>query len=514
MPESQIIVQRDGQILVTPGANQAELAVYVRACAQLDAIVAGSYRFRISPVALWGSAARGLTVETILDSLDRHAATPLPAAFAATVVDIMSRYGRLCIVPAGNGRSRVTGDRTLLTELGIEPDAAFSEPELARLRLELAGRGWPLVDRRGLDGARRLGFSWRESDCLRPYQRAAVGAFVAAGSGVVLLPCGAGKTVVGVGAAVECGGPALILVPSTAIAEQWKRALLEMTTLREDQVVVWSRGARPAPVTIATYHAASGGAMRAALETADWRLAIYDEVQSLPADMFRLVAAISAPRRLGLSATLVREDGREAEVFGMVGPVVYDVPWMELEQQGWIAPARCYEVRIPAAATPRDRLRYKAAVVERLLASHRDEPTLVVGSNVPMLTSLARRFDLPLLTGKTETAERERCFAAFRDGQITRLAISRIGSVGLDLPAAKVMIQVSGNFGSRQEEAQRLGRLLRPSDGQTAHFYSLVLLGTQEETYARRRQRFLIDQGYQYEIIDAANLPRPDRQFG
>lgn len=195
----------------------------------------------------------------------------------------------------------------------------------------------------------------------------------------------------------------------------------------------------------------------------------------------------------------------------MVGPVIYDIPWVELEQQGWIAPARCYEVRIPEAPTPRDRLRYKAAVVERLLASHPDAPTLVVGSNVALLTSLARRFGLPLLTGKTEPEERERHFAAFRDGRLKRLAISRIGSVGLDLPVAKVMIQVSGNFGSRQEEAQRLGRLLRPNDGQTAHFYSLVLLGTNEETYARRRQRFLIDQGYQYEIIDAADLPRPAR---
>jgi DNA excision repair protein ERCC-3 len=240
-------------------------------------------------------------------------------------------------------------------------------------------------------------------------------------------------------------------------------------------------------------------------------MVIFDEVQSLPADVFRLVSAISAPRRLGLSATLVREDGREGEVFAMVGPAIFDIPWVELEHEGWIAPARCREVRIPAAAASTDRLRYKQAVVERLLHVHRSEPTLVVGSNVASLRATAQRFGLPLITGKTEPARREMMYEAFRAGEMTALALSRVGSVGLDLPTASVMIQISGTYGSRQEEAQRLGRLLRPAGEKVASFYSLVSLGTNEEEYARRRQRFLVDQGYEYEIVDAADLPRPGR---
>jgi DNA excision repair protein ERCC-3 len=388
----------------------------------------------------------------------------------------------------------------------------MSERELGRARLELAREGWPVVDARVAPRVLALDIRWRSGVELRPYQRDALRAFRIANGGVVLLPCGAGKTLVGVGAIVDVGGPTLVLTPSTAIGEQWRRTLLEMTTISEDDVVIWRRGTKPRAVTIATYHAASGGSMRAMLESHEWALAIYDEAQALPAATFRHVSAISAPRRLGLSATLVREDAREAEVFAMAGPIIYDVPWIELESQGWIAPAACFEVRIPAARTPTEQARYKAAVVERLLAGHPDDPTLLVGSNVASLQALARRFELPLLVGSSDAATREATYQAFRERQITRLAISRIGSVGLDLPSAKVMIQINGNFGSRQEEAQRLGRLLRPDAGQTARFYTLVSLGTSEEAYARKRQRFLIDQGYQYQIIEAGELPRPASQ--
>jgi DNA excision repair protein ERCC-3 len=323
------------------------------------------------------------------------------------------------------------------------------------------------------------------------------------------LPCGAGKTLVGVGAIVSARTPTLVLVPSRAVAEQWRRTIVSTTTLDDGAVALaFDRGAAR-PVTIATYHGASRGSGRVALSDQPWGLVVYDEVQSLPADVFRLVSAISAPRRLGLSATLVREDGREGEVFAMVGPAIFDIPWVELEAEGWIAPARCREVRIPEAATASDALRYKQAVVERLLHLHRGEPTLVVGSNVASLRSTARRFGISVVTGNTEPARREELYADFRAGEIVTLALTRVGSVGLDLPSASVMIQISGTYGSRQEEAQRLGRLLRPASEKTASFYTLVSLGTREEEHARRRQRFLVDQGYEYENVDAADLPRP-----
>jgi DNA excision repair protein ERCC-3 len=264
----------------------------------------------------------------------------------------------------------------------------------------------------------------------------------------------------------------------------------------------------PTPVTIATYHGATGGALAGALIDYPWGLVIYDEAQSLPADVFRLAAAFQSSRRLGLSATLVREDGREREIAALIGPALYDVPWVELERQGWIAPATCVEVRVPAADLPSQAERYKLAVLERLLARHAAEPTLVVGTDLASLSRAARRFELPLLTGRSPRDARAATLDAFRAGSITQLALSRIGSVGIDLPSAQVLIQLSGTFGSRQEEAQRLGRLLRPAPGKVARFYALVASGTPQERYAAKRQRFLVDQGYQYEVLDAADIPR------
>jgi DNA excision repair protein ERCC-3 len=236
---------------------------------------------------------------------------------------------------------------------------------------------------------------------------------------------------------------------------------------------------------------------------------IYDEVQSLPAAVFRLAAGIEAERRLGLSATLVREDGREAEVFALVGPPLYEASWLELERDGWIAPARCVEIRVPKAATDADGLRYKMAVVQRLLKQHATEPAIVVGTDVASLQATGRRIGFPVLTGASSTERRAELLGAFRFGEMATLGLSRIGSVGIDLPDASVLIQVSGTFGSRQEEAQRLGRVLRPAPGKTAHFYTIVGAGTRERHFAARRQRFLVSQGYNYEIVDASSLRKP-----
>ncbi|CAN5722627.1 DEAD/DEAH box helicase [soil metagenome] len=507
--DSEIIFQRDGQMLVTPGANRADVASAVRLCAQLETITAGSYLFRLSPVAIWGSTARGLDAQTILERLNRHASSPVPAQVGALVAQHAGRFGAIWIERGSGGESVLRSrEPSILAQLGLQDGCALPHRELGSVKVRLAAAGWPVVDQTDRNSLDQIRIGWKPGVALRPYQRDAVEAHRRAGHGLVLLPCGAGKTMVGVGAAVEAAEPTLVLAPSREIASQWRRAFLSSTTVDPKEVSIVTGNDQPTQFTITTYQSASSGRVGSAIASRAWGLAIYDEVQSLPANVFRTVSAISAVRRLGLSATLVREDGREAEVFAMVGPAVFDLPWIELEREGWIAPALCYEVRIPRADTARDRGRYKHAVIQRIIERHNESPVLIVGSNVQSLTAIANRFDLPILTGKDSTDRREEVFQAFRSGEISRLVVSRIGSVGLDLPSAEVMIQVNGNFGSRQEEAQRLGRLLRPGDGRPVHFYTLVSLGTREPEYARHRQRFLVDQGYEYEIWDAADLPR------
>ena len=508
---SQLVFQRDGKILVTPGENRPVVAASVRLCAQLEAITAGSYLFNISQVALWGSAARGQSASDILDRLGAHAAMPIPAPVAGRIAAAHARYGAIWLERDKRGDTRIYArDPAILSEAAIQNGARLSRREVGAAKRRLAATGWPVVERGARASPDGVSIELGPTTKLRGYQAAAVAAHEAAGNGLVLLPCGAGKTMVGVGAICASATSTLILTPAREIALQWERALTDMTTVDPGEIALLP-AELPGPITIATYQSASRGRIGSALAAVPWGLVIYDEVQSLPADVFRTVSAISADRRLGLSATLVREDGREADVFAMVGPVVYDVPWIELEREGWIAPARCYEVRIPEAADGRARARFKHAVIERILDAQSGRPALVVGSNVQALTAVARRFELPLLTGRDGPGRREEVFECFRSGAISRLAVSRIGSTGLDLPSAEVMIQVNGNFGSRQEEAQRLGRLLRPGSGEAVDFYTLVSLGTREPEYARKRQRFLVDQGYEYQILDAAELPRVSR---
>jgi DNA excision repair protein ERCC-3 len=240
-----------------------------------------------------------------------------------------------------------------------------------------------------------------------------------------------------------------------------------------------------------------------------WGLVIYDEVQTLPADVFRLAAAFQSARRLGLTATLVREDGKQQEVFALVGPAVYQLPWTDLERMGWIAPARCAEVRVPYATTPAELNRYKLAVVQRLLGLHEGQPTLIVGTKLDILKAASERFNIPMLSGKSPAWQRDETFEAFREGRIDRLILSRIGSLGIDLPSAEVLIQLNGMFGSRQEEAQRLGRVLRPRPGKEARFYTVVADASPERNYAAKRQLYLVEQGYSYDLIHASELPRP-----
>jgi len=512
MADASLIFQRHGTMLVTPGDGFDAIVRTVRSCAQLRSIVAGNYLFDFAPVALWGAIGRGQSVEQMIADLERYASMPIPTALAAKIAETAAQLGAIRVVDGACGPEVVVRDPARFANLGIVPPSAGSLQmplkldDVARIKLAGIRAGWPVVDER-----RRVAsgspISLADGTCLRPYQRESLRAFEAGRDGVVLLPCGAGKTVVGIAAAAATGGPVLVLVPSRSVGEQWLTTFANLTTSGKGGAG-WLDGSVDGLVSTVTYQAATVGKAAGMLAGRRWRLVIYDEVQSLPADMFRLAAAIEADRRLGLSATLVREDGREAEVFALVGPPLYEESWLELERDGWIAPARCVEVRVPAAVSETDSLRYRMAVVQRLLAQHEDEPVLVVGTDVRGLQAIGKRLEFPVLTGSSSPERRERLLGEFRSGSLRRLGLSRIGSVGIDLPDASVLIQVSGTFGSRQEEAQRLGRLLRPAPGKTAHFYTIVAEGTREQHYAARRQRFLVNQGYIYDILDASSLPR------
>ena len=402
--------------------------------------------------------------------------------------------------------------------------------ERGHLKQELLKVGWPAEDLAGyVDGEAHPIELDLSGWSLRPYQQQAIDGFWYGGSGVVVLPCGAGKTLVGAGAMAAAKATTLILVTNTVSARQWKDELLRRTSLTEDEIGEYS-GARKEirPVTIATYQVLTTKRKGVythldLLDARDWGLVLYDEVHLLPAPIFRMTADLQARRRLGLTATLVREDGREGDVFSLIGPKRYDAPWKDIEAQGYIAPADCVEVRVSlpdgqrmayAMAEPEERYRLascsdaKDAVVEQLVATHRGEPTLVIGQYLDQLQGLSERLGAEVITGETSVAVRQKLYQAFRVGEIDLLVVSKVANFSIDLPEASVAIQVSGTFGSRQEEAQRLGRVLRPKgDGRTAHFYTVVARDTVDADFAAHRQRFLAEQGYAYRIVDADDLP-------
>jgi DNA excision repair protein ERCC-3 len=378
---------------------------------------------------------------------------------------------------------------------------------------------------------------------VRDYQRNAADVFYAGGdvrggSGVIVLPCGAGKTIVGIAAMAQMERSTLVLTTSITAVKQWRREILDKTDLREDQVAEYTGEVKEiAPVTVATYQILTHRPDKKEdfphfklFDQRDWGLIIYDEVHLLPAPVFRVTAQIQARRRLGLTATLIREDGREEDVFSLIGPKKYDVPWRELESRGWIAEATCSEVRIAlpeplrmeyAVAEWRNKYRLasenpaKDDVVARLLEHYRGKQVLIIGQYLKQLRQLRNRFNLPLITGQTANVEREDLYARFRRGEVRELILSKVGNFAIDLPDAHVLIQVSGTFGSRQEEAQRLGRILRPkASGEVAHFYTLVTRDTRELDFAHHRQLFLTEQGYSYSILDGADLLAQMRKTG
>jgi DNA excision repair protein ERCC-3 len=542
--DGPLIVQSDKTLLLEvdhPLAQECRLAI--APFAELERAPEHVHTYRLTPLGLWNARAAGHDAELVVDTLLRYSRYAVSHALLVDVAETMGRYGRLKLLnhPA-HGLVLESSDRAVLEEVlrskkvqplmgaRLDPDTVAVHPsERGHLKQVLLKLGWPAEDLAGyVDGEAHPISLVEQGWSLRPYQREAADSFWAGGSGVVVLPCGAGKTIVGAAAMARAQATTLILVTNTVSARQWKSELLKRTTLTAEEIGEYS-GARKEirPVTIATYQVMTTRrkgvyAHLELFDERDWGLILYDEVHLLPAPIFRFPADIQSRRRLGLTATLVREDGHEGEVFSLIGPKRYDAPWKDIEAQGYIAPADCVEVRVTlsddermtyATAEPEERYRLcstatsKTAVIERLVELHRGAQTLVIGQYLDQLDDLGERLDVPVIKGDTTVRERERLFEAFRSGEVHTLVVSKVANFSIDLPEASVAIQVSGSFGSRQEEAQRLGRILRPkADGGTARFYAVVARDTVDQDFAAHRQRFLAEQGYAYRIIDADDV--------
>jgi DNA excision repair protein ERCC-3 len=523
MPDERcLIFQRDHSILLSTGSVAYPLARdQLRRFAELTQSSGAYHTYRVTDLSLWSAAASGMVADEILEVFDRFGEHPAPRSLVTFVQEFIRRYGVLTLEGTLGSLRLVSTDHALLTRIASDHDLKWDGPSLVVpdqrrgwLKSTLADAGYPVVDKAAIAGAGGNLSCVLRSEChLRPYQVEAVRRFMAQADsgGVVLLPCGSGKTLVGVAIAARLSAPTLIITPSRTIAEQWRRAFLDSTTLLDSDVGYHHARRAVKPVTIVTYQAlttrVNGRASNlGSLLDFPWGLVIYDEVHSLPADVFRSSAALQSLRRLGLTATLVREDGRERDVFSLVGPTIYSVPWRLLEARGWITPVDCVEVHVHPPhgrhATVERLLAAKLRVLLSLATRHEDEPVLVIAHRLLEVAAAARALDSPMLTGATPVHERRALYDAFRNGALRSLVLSRVGNVGVDLPDASVLIQLSGAFGSRQEEAQRVGRLLRPKRGRRATFYSLVGVATREEDYARRRQHFLVDQGYRYQVVD------------
>jgi DNA excision repair protein ERCC-3 len=562
-PANPLIVQGDRSILLeVDNPRYADAREALAPFAELEKSPEHVHTYRLTPLSLWNAAAAGLTAASMIDALARYSKFPLPGNLAADIAELVGRYGRVQLERDGDELRLVCDDRPLLEELARqaklreylncridERSYRVTAAHRGVLKQALIAVGYPAQDLAGYtEGAElavqllpvaRSGLPFR----VRDYQREAAdiyyaGGKVHGGSGVVVLPCGAGKTIVGLAAMAAVQRATLILTTSITAVKQWRREILDKTDVPETHVAEYTGESKEiAPITLATYQILTYRPAKQddfphfkIFDQKDWGLIIYDEVHLLPAPVFRVTAQIQARRRLGLTATLIREDGREGDVFTLIGPKKYDVPWRELESRGWIAEANCTEIRVAlpepmrmeyAVAEWRNKYRIasenpvKDDIVGRLLTHYAGHRVLIIGQYLRQLRQLRRRFDIPLITGQTGSAEREQLYDQFRRGELKHLILSKVGNFALDLPDANVLIQVSGTFGSRQEEAQRLGRILRPKPGgEIAHFYTLVTRDTRELDFAHHRQLFLTEQGYSYSIVDAATVLADRKKTG
>jgi DNA excision repair protein ERCC-3 len=544
MNDGPLIVQSDKTLLLEIDHELAQdCRKAIAPFAELERSPEHVHTYRLTPLGLWNARAAGHDAEQVVDTLLTYSRYSVPHALLVDIAETMARYGRLRLEKHPvHGLTLASTDRPVLEEvlrakkvkpmLGerLDDSTVVVHPsERGNLKQALLKIGWPAEDFAGyVDGEAHAIDLFEDGWALRSYQREAAESFWHGGSGVVVLPCGAGKTIVGAAAMAQAKATTLILVTNTVSARQWKEELIKRTSLTEDEIGEYSGTKKEIrPVTIATYQVMTTRrkgvyAHLELFDARDWGLVVYDEVHLLPAPIFRMTADLQARRRIGLTATLIREDGREGDVFSLIGPKRYDAPWKDIEAQGYIAPADCIEVRVTlpeserfvyATAEPDTRYRLasctgvKNTIVEQLVKKHAGEPTLVIGQYIDQLDELADRLDAPLIKGETPVKERERLFNAFRSGELSLLVVSKVANFSVDLPSAAVAIQVSGSFGSRQEEAQRLGRLLRPKqNGGSARFYAIVSRDTVDADFAQHRQRFLAEQGYAYRIMDADDI--------
>ena len=544
MSDGPLIVQSDKTLLLDiDHPMSVECRRAIAPFAELERSPEHIHTYRLTPLGLWNARAAGHDAEQVIDTLIKYSRYAVPHSILIDVAETMSRYGRLRLeMDPVHGLILITTDTAVLEEvirakkiaplLGARIDAetiTVLPSQRGQIKQSLLRLGWPAEDFAGYVDGQAHEISLVQKDWkIRPYQELAAEGFWHGGSGVVVLPCGAGKTIVGAAAMAHAKATTLILVTNTVAARQWRDELLKRTTLNEDEIGEYSGSKKEIrPVTIATYQVMTKKkngvyAHLDLFDSYDWGLIIYDEVHLLPAPIFRFTADIQSRRRLGLTATLVREDGMEGEVFSLIGPKRFDVPWKEIEAQGYIAPAECIEVRVNlteterlayATAEPENRYRNcattrtKRDVVEALVAKHVGDQVLVIGQYIDQLDELSEVLGAPLIKGETPIKEREILFNKFRSGEVKCLVVSKVANFSIDLPDATIAIQVSGAFGSRQEEAQRLGRILRPkSDGRGAKFYSVISRDTIDQDFAQNRQRFLAEQGYSYKIIDADDV--------
>ncbi|MCA1552989.1 MAG: DEAD/DEAH box helicase [Chloroflexi bacterium] len=536
-----LFIQSDHSILLDADHPDAEAARFsIARFAELVKTPGPLHYYRVTPLSLWNAAAAGASAQDILDALGDFAAHEVPAPMRTLIETQLSNYGRLWIEDAGDWLALCSHDPTLLDQLNEDPTIApmlrmrlgetrwlFEPSQRGALKQALMQLKLPADDRASYHKGALLSLALNGTVTLRDYQREAVQRLAQGGSGVVVLPCGAGKTLVGIGLIARQQTNTLILAPGITAARQWANELERKTTLSAEQIGEYSGECKQIrPVTVATYqmltHALQAvqtevGRQRSIFALNDWGLIIYDEVHLLPAPVFRLAANIQTTRRLGLTATLVREDHREGDVFALIGPTRYQAGWKALERAGWIAEALCNEVRI--AMDDDERLAYlqarkherarlagenagKLSAAQQIIARHRGDQILVIGQYLAQLQQFADALHTPFIHGDMHYDERNALYEQFRRGEVKLLVVSKVANYAVDLPDANVAIQVSGTFGSRQEEAQRLGRILRPkANGAQAHFYSLVTQDTVEQDYAAKRQRFLVEQGYEYKIV-------------
>ena len=544
MTDGPLIVQSDKTLLLDidhPLSNECRRAI--ASFAELEKSPEHIHTYRLTSLGLWNARAAGLDAEQVIDQLLKYSRFAVPHALLLDISDTMSRYGRLRLESHPvHGLTLVSSDAAVLREvtrgkkvapmlgMQIDDETIIVHPgQRGFLKQALLKLGWPAEDFAGyVDGQAHHIDLKQEGWSIRRYQELAAEGFWHGGSGVVVLPCGAGKTIVGAAAMAHAKATTLILVTNTVAARQWRDELLRKTSLHEDEIGEYSGSRKEIrPVTIATYQVLTTKrkgiyAHLELFDAIDWGLIIYDEVHLLPAPIFKFTADIQSRSRLGLTATLVREDGKEGEVFSLIGPKRFDVPWKEIESQGYIAPADCVEVRI--TLTDAERLEYATAEIEEryrfcsttetkknvaiaLAKKHESEQVLIIGQYIDQLDALSEALGVPIIKGDTPLKEREELFNLYRSGEIKCLVVSKVANFSIDLPDATIAIQVSGTFGSRQEEAQRLGRVLRPkADGRGARFYSLVARDTVDQDFAQNRQRFLAEQGYAYRIIDADEI--------